>query len=58
MELPGILPYKHWVREMKRHGLLSQDFVADGSKDLDFYFDVDEQFYRMFWARETEVEHQ
>jgi len=48
MELPDPLPHHDWVREMKRNGILGADFTPEG-KDLQFYFDVDEAYYRSFW---------
>jgi hypothetical protein len=53
LELPGFTPHHDWVREMKRNGVLSGDFQGDGSRDLQFYFDVDERYYRKFWPSTT-----
>ncbi|MGF1453484.1 MAG: hypothetical protein ACFB21_15585 [Opitutales bacterium] len=50
MEKPNTVPHHDWVREMKRNGVLEEDFTPEG-KDLQFYFDVDERYYRSFWHR-------
>ena len=50
MERPGMTPHKDWVREMQRNGHLAPDFSPQG-KDLQFYFDVDEAYYRSFWSK-------
>jgi len=49
MERDGRLPHRDWVREMQKNGHLPADFDAEQSRPLDFYFDIDERYYRSFW---------
>jgi hydrazine synthase alpha subunit-like protein len=48
LERPGFIPNEHYVREMKKHGLLPKEFNPVG-KDIKYYFEVDDAYYRMFW---------
>ncbi len=50
VELPGFRPHAAWVRQMQRNGHLSGTFTHEG-KPLEFYFAVDERYYRSFWHR-------
>lgn len=53
LELPGFTPHHDWVREMKRNGCLPDSFAPDGSRDLEFYFDIDEKYYQRFWPKRS-----
>lgn len=54
LELAGFIPNEHYVREMKKHGLLPPDFSPAG-KDIEFYFEVDDAYYRMFQPKPLET---
>lgn len=50
VELPGFMPNKFYIQEMVRFGVLPEDFDPAG-KPLQFYFDTDEAYYRLFWPK-------
>jgi hypothetical protein len=43
----GFKPNRQYIREMKKFGILSQDFKLDKS-DMDI-FSLDERYWRYFW---------
>lgn len=45
-DMPGFRPNKHYIREMKRFGILSADLGADDPIDV---YDTDERYWRSFW---------
>jgi hypothetical protein len=48
--MPGFRPGPHYVREMKRYGILPPNF--DSATDPINPYDVDEQYWRSFWSRQ------
>ena len=46
-ELGPFTPPARYVREMKRHGVLPEEFEL-GPQPLQFWFDVDDRYYRLF----------
>ena len=46
-DMPGFRPNQHYVREMKRYGILPEDFDLD-SDSIDSY-QVDRAYWRSFW---------
>ena len=50
MEGPNPVPNPEWIREMRRNGILAED-VDPYNRDLQWYFDVDEAYYRSFWHK-------
>ncbi len=46
-DMPGFQPNKHYVREMKRFGILASDHPADS---IDVY-KTDERYWRSFWHK-------
>lgn len=45
-DMPGFRPNKHYIREMKRFGILPADLGADDPIDI---YDTDERYWRSFW---------
>jgi len=45
--MPGFRPSIHYVREMKRYGILPQDF--DRLTDPIDVYEADEKYWRSFW---------
>jgi hypothetical protein len=50
-DMPGFRPNEHYVREMKRFGVLSATF--DPGKDPIDVYAADEAYWRSFWHRPT-----
>jgi hypothetical protein len=48
-DMPGFRPNIHYVREMKRYGVLSEDF--DAEKDPIDCYETDEKYWRLFWHK-------
>ena len=48
-DMPGFRPNEHYVREMRRYGILSSDF--DLARDPIDVYAVDEAYWRSFWHR-------
>ena len=46
-EMPGFRPNEHYVREMKRYGVLPADF--DLANDPINVYEVDQAYWRSFW---------
>jgi len=46
-DMPGFRPNEHYVREMKRYGVLSESF--DPAKDPIDVYATDEAYWRSFW---------
>jgi hypothetical protein len=45
-DMPGFRPNKHYIREMKRFGILPADLGADDPIDV---YETDERYWRSFW---------
>ncbi len=50
-DMPDFRPNQHYVREMKRYGVLPASFEA-GNDPIDVYA-ADQAYFRMFWHRPT-----
>ncbi len=48
-DMPGFRPNEHYLREMKRYGILSDDFDPEADP-IDVY-QVDQAYWRSFWHR-------
>ena len=46
-DMPDFIPNEHYLREMKRFGILPADH--DDSRHLDYY-ELDEQYWQSFWV--------
>lgn len=51
-DMPGFRPNEHYIREMKRYGLMPQE--TDGDAPVDVY-ELDEAYWRSFWHVPTSV---
>jgi hypothetical protein len=45
-DMPGYRPNKHYIREMKRFGILPADLAPDDPIDV---YETDERYWRSFW---------
>ena len=45
-DMPGFTPNQHYVREVKRYGMLAKDTPADVPIDV---YALDEAYWRSFW---------
>ncbi len=45
--MPGFTPSEHYVREMKRYGIIPESF--DREKDEIDVYEADEAYWRSFW---------
>jgi hypothetical protein len=53
--LPGYVANPIYLREMKRLGVLGEDFDPTG-RSLDFWFQTDERYYRLFRPEAAEAD--
>jgi len=52
-DMPGFRPSRHYVREMKRYGVLPADF--DPTKDPIDVYETDRAYWRSVWRRPAVV---
>ena len=48
-DMPGFRPNEHYVREMRRFGMLPEDFDA-ATDPIDVY-QLDQKYWQSFWHR-------
>ena len=51
-DMPGFMPRKEYIREMKRYGFLPEDF--NPNKDVIDPYEIDDKYFRSFWHKSTE----
>jgi len=51
-DMPGFKPNGHYVREMKRYGILPKDFVLE--RDAINVYETDQKYWASFWQKVTE----
>ena len=50
--MPGFRPNKHYIREMKRFGILPADLGLDDPIDV---YKTDERYWRSFWYTKRRI---